>query len=280
MKITLFLLIIIFGVSQVFSQNDLEKIVNTEKAFAKTAAEKNTKTAFLDFSSEDGLLFNPNPINAKELWNSRPVGPALLAWTPLYADISSNGVLGYTTGPWEFRPKGKDDPPSGFGHYVTIWQKQPNGNYKFVLDIGISHEKVALVDSWSSPKDAGKELNQEKISAADTSTQFFETAEKKSLESAYKMFLSDDVRLYRNGKIPFVGKKNALNELKKNKVAVKFAKRSIFTSANDLAYISNSYTLFDKDGKETEKGNFLQIWKFRAGKWQIVLDLFNPIPKS
>ena len=47
------------------------------------------------------------------------------------------------------------------------------------------------------------------------------------------------------------------------------------TSAADLAYLSNAYTLFDKAGKEVEKGNFLQIWKFRKGSWRIVLDLFT-----
>ena len=92
------------------------------------------------------------------------------------------------------------------------------------------------------------------------------------------MFAAEDIRLYRDGKIPFVGRKDALDGIKKEKSKIKFAKRSVFVSAADLAYISNTYTLFDKDLKETEKGDFLQIWKLRNKKWQIVLDLFNPHP--
>jgi hypothetical protein len=280
MKIILcFLLSIIFGIG-ILAQTNLEKVVETEKAFARTAAEKNTKAAFLEFSAIDGIQFAPNSVNSKEYWKDRPAAASLLAWTPEFADISSNGVLGYTTGPWEFRPNGKGDAPNGFGHYVTLWQKQTDGAFRFVLDIGISHSQVALVSNWTSPADSGKELNEGKVSAADASTQFFEMADKSGLEKAYKAFASEDLRLYREGKIPFVGKKNALAEIKKSKAKIKFAKRSIFTSAADLAYISNAYTLFAQDGKEAEKGYFLQIWKFRNGGWQIVLDLFSPLPKN
>lgn len=260
------------------AQTNLDKVVETEKAFARTAAEKNTKEAFLAFSAPDGVLFNPQPVNSRQLWQTREPNASLLAWTPAFADISSNGVLGYTTGPWEFRPKGRSDAPTGFGHYVTLWQKQLDGSFKFVLDIGISHPQVALTNNWTSPADSGKELNEGKVSAADASTQFFETADKSGLEKAYKAFAAEDIRLYRNGKVPFVGKKNALSEVKAVKDKIKFAKRSMFSGAADLAYVSNAYTFYDKSGQETQTGHFLQIWKFRRGNWQIVLDLFNPIP--
>ncbi len=280
MKIIFTFLMTIFAGVSLSAQSSLEKVVETERSFARTAAEKNTRAAFLEFSAVDGIQFNPNPINSREFWKDRPAAPSLLAWTPQFADISSNGVIGYTTGPWEFRPKGKGDTPTSFGHYVTLWQKQLDGNFRFVLDIGISHPVVPLVNSWTSPTDSGKELNENKVSAADASTQFFEMADKSGLEKAYKAFAGEDIRLYREGKVPFIGKKNTLAELKKSKFKIKFAKRSIFTGAADLAYLSNAYTLFDKTGKEVEKGNFLQIWKFRKGSWRIVLDLFNPIPKT
>jgi hypothetical protein len=278
MKSVFSILITVMLVISLSAQTNLEKVVETEKAFARTAAEKNTKEAFLEFSALDGIQFNPNPINSRELWQTRQPNASLLAWTPEFADISSNGVLAYTTGPWEFRPKGKADAPAGFGHFVTLWQKQLDGSFKFVLDIGISHPQVALTDKWTTPTGSGKELNEGKVSAADASTQFFEMADKLGLEKAYKAFGAEDMRLYRSGKVPFIGKKNALAEVKTVKDQIKFPKHSLFSGAADLAYVSNPYAFYDKSGKETEKGNFLQIWKFRQGKWVIVLDLFNPLP--
>jgi hypothetical protein len=260
-------------------QSELTRLVETEKAFARTAAEKNTKTAFLEFLADDAITFNPTAGNGKVFWRSRPDSPALLVWTPAFADISSNAVLGYTTGPWEFRAKGRDDSPSAFGHYVSIWQKQPDGNFKAVLDIGISHPAMPLVREWTSPRDSGRELNEKKISAADTSAQFYETAENQNAEKAYKNFFAEDGRLYRNGKFPVFGKKNALEEVKKTKDKIRFGPRSLFVSAADLAYTTNTYVLYDKTRTITENGNFVQIWKLRGGRWQIVLDLFNPLPK-
>jgi hypothetical protein len=78
--------------------------------------------------------------------------------------------------------------------------------------------------------------------------------------------------------MPIIGKQNALNEFKNNKSIVNFAKRSVFVGAADMAYISNTYTTTDKNGKTLEKGNFLQVWKLRNNKWQIVFDVFLPAP--
>jgi hypothetical protein len=95
---------------------------------------------------------------------------------------------------------------------------------------------------------------------------------------AYKNFFADDVRILRDGKMPLIGKQAALGEIKNNKGATNFAKRSVFVGAADMAYISNTYTVLDKSGKQIEKGSFLQVWKLRNNKWQIVFDVFVPAP--
>jgi ketosteroid isomerase-like protein len=60
-----------------------------------------------------------------------------LTWTPVDAGISISGDLGWTSGTYEFRTKGKDGKPKvDHGKYTTIWKKQPDGNWKVVLDMG------------------------------------------------------------------------------------------------------------------------------------------------
>jgi ketosteroid isomerase-like protein len=281
MKFTV-LVLILFLSATIFGQadKDLQAVADTEKAFARFAVEKDTKSAFLEFAAPDGIMFAPNAVNAIAHWNSRAQSPSLLSWQPSFADISSNGVLGWTTGPWEYRPKGKDDAAVAWGEFATVWQKQPDGKFKFVVDIGISHEK-APVDgvTWKSPADSKKELNERGTSAGDSAAGFFELANKNDLSKAYKSFAAGDIRVLREGKMPILGKDNFLAELKKNKIRVAFAKRSVFFGAADLAYTTNTYSLTRAD-KTIEKGNFMQIWKLRDGKWQIVLDVFNPIPEK
>jgi len=280
MKIAV-LLFILFLSASVFAQieKDLQMLAETEKSFARTASEKGTKAAFLEYTAPDGIMFSPNAVNAKEYWNARAESKGLLSWQPSFADISSNGVLGWTTGPWEFRPNGKADAPTAFGEFVTLWQKQPDGKFRFVLDIGISHEKAQVEGvEWKSPADVGKEMNERRMSAGDSSNGFFQTANQ-NLAKAYKSYAANDIRVLREGKMPILGKDAFLSELKKDKASVAFAKRSVFFGAADLAYITNTYTLTRAD-KTIEKGNFVQIWKLRGGKWQIVLDIFNPLPEE
>jgi ketosteroid isomerase-like protein len=60
-----------------------------------------------------------------------------LVWTPVGADISASGDLGYTWGTYEFRSKDKDGKPTvDYGKYTSIWKKQKDGSWKVVLDMG------------------------------------------------------------------------------------------------------------------------------------------------
>jgi ketosteroid isomerase-like protein len=56
-----------------------------------------------------------------------PAPTSQLSWEPEFADIAKAGDLGYTTGPWEVR-RTPQDAPAGYGHYVTMWRKQPMVN--------------------------------------------------------------------------------------------------------------------------------------------------------
>ncbi len=278
---TAYLIFLILILSLCISgQSDLKKLVETEKAFAGFAAEKGTKLAFLEFLADDAVVFNPKRTNGKELWKARPASPSLLSWFPAWADISGNGSIGYTTGPWEFRAKGKDDTPTAFGHYVTIWEKRQDGNFKAVLDIGISHEKPQSAESEfkipdGTTKDAGKGGGY----AGDSAAVFFEMIGHGDTEAAYKAFAADDIRLLRNDNAPYIGKKTALSVLKKTDSKLVIKRRISFFGTTDLEYVNSTYTRV-KGAETVESGNFVQIWKFRDGKWKIVLDIFLPEPKA
>jgi ketosteroid isomerase-like protein len=60
-----------------------------------------------------------------------------LTWTPVGADISASGDLGYTYGTYEFHSKDKDGKPTvDYGKYTSIWKMQKDGSWKVVLDMG------------------------------------------------------------------------------------------------------------------------------------------------
>src|SRR6266404_8866199 len=111
----LFLTIIVSAQKQSERMQNRRALVEMEHAFAKAAATKGTRDAFLEFLADDGIIFQPGPVNGKKFWTERPSRKGLLSWEPVFADVSRAGELGYTTRPWEFRPDGPDDQPVAFG---------------------------------------------------------------------------------------------------------------------------------------------------------------------
>lgn len=268
---TVFLLI---GDTQ--AQSNVQKLVETEQAFAQMAADKNTRDAFLAYMADTSVVFTPDLTEAKPYWTARKANDSLLSWAPNFADVSSNGVMGYTTGNWEWRENRNGATPAAFGEFITVWLKQTGGSYKWVIDIGVEHAKpLAYSKDW---KTAGTGAANTEQPTSEFATAFY-LAAANGVAKAYDSFADDNIRSYREGKMPIFGKRAALAEWKSDKGQYSFSKRSSSLNAGDLGYILNTYTR-SRDGKPIEKGNYLQIWKFYGGKWHIVLDIFKPVPEK
>lgn len=281
MKKYFFVVIIMICAMKIAAQNQqiFEKLADTEKSFAQVAAQKNVREAFLEFLTADAVIFAPTIVNGREYFNARPATPALLSWYPIFIDASANGVFGYTTGRGEFRPQGKDDSTVFYSDYLTVWRRQSNGEYKAVIDVGARHDKPLETDrNWKFPSESSKNPSENIPPASASVNLFYDTATAKNLTQAYKIFASENVRFLREGKQPLVGKKIALSEFKKDKQTIVFGKNMTLQSAGDLAYAITAYSL--KNGEAVEKGNTIQVWKFIGGKWQIVADVFAPIPEK
>ena len=107
------------------------------------ARRKRMKSAFLQNAADNAILFDSQMVNAKTLWERMPENGLLLAWKPVWAGIISEDKIGFTTGPFSFGST-KRAVPIRFGEYETVWKKQTDGAWKYVLGIGINHEKSTL----------------------------------------------------------------------------------------------------------------------------------------
>src|SRR5262245_41268255 len=127
----------------------LAEMANTERAFAKMAADRSIRDAFIEYFADESVSFNPAPGPArqrlKDNANAFPAGMKL-RWEPRVGDIAASGDIGYLTGPTEFSVPGK---PAGYGNYFSVWKKQSDGTYRVILDVGASQpEKLAFADGF------------------------------------------------------------------------------------------------------------------------------------
>lgn len=275
MKIIYLTAIILVAITQVRLQSNVQAVVDAEHNFAALAAEKGTKVAFLANLTDDAVVFNPGLENGKNVWTARPASAALLSRAPNYADVSADGSLGFTTGNWEYRKK-KDDAGIAFGEFITLWKRQDDGKYKFVLDIGIEHAKPEKYSTVWSTSNVKTDANIGKVSVEAAIKQFASTGSKKGRVVALEKFASDDIRLYREEQAPYLGKANARACAKTENGNLTLGGDGIIFWTSDLAYFVKDYTLIKTD-KSIEKGKAVQIWKFQGGKWKIVLDILKPV---
>jgi hypothetical protein len=103
-------------------------VVAAELAFARTAQEKGQWTAFGEYAAKDAVMFVPQPTGAKAWLKGRANPPVAVTWQPHEVWMSCDGSLAVTKGAWQ-RPKGA-------GYFTTVWRRQKNGEYKWVLDQG------------------------------------------------------------------------------------------------------------------------------------------------
>ena len=103
-------------------------VVATELAFARMAQEQGQWAAFRRFAADDALMFTPQPTQAKAWLKGRAEPPVAVKWQPYSVWMSCDGSLAVTKGAWQR--------PNGVGYFTTVWQRQRNGSYKWVLDQG------------------------------------------------------------------------------------------------------------------------------------------------
>ncbi|MBV9215631.1 MAG: hypothetical protein JO053_05590 [Acidobacteria bacterium] len=254
----------------------VQKIVDAEHAFAARAAEVGNPQAFLEYMMDDAWSFNPAAVKAKPFWESRKRNDALLSWAPNFADAAGDGSFGYTSGNWEWRAKGKDDQPSAFGDFNTIWIRQPDGRYKWLIDIGVGHDRPAQYSTeWATTK--FKPTTKKHVPPAQSSMDEFDRlASSKGAAAAWAAFSSEQIRLFREDKLPFLGKSAAAAAFPAN-VFVSFSGPLENHRSNDMGFYLRRYTM-SENGRTIETGNQLQVWKLEAGKWHIVLDVLKAVP--
>ena len=265
---------------------DRRALVEMEHAFAKAAATKGTRDAFIEFLADDGIIFQPGPVNGKKFWTERQPRKGLLSWEPVFADVSRSGDLGYTTGPWEFRPNGPDDKPVAFGQYFTLWKKQPDGSWKAVLDRGVTTEKSFGTPSLIFPQGderyndgSSVDLNAARAMLLKLEDEF-SRASAVSARTAYASYLAGDARLLRQNSEPAIGKAAASALMPENGRALtwKPALAEVATSG-DLGYTYGAFEINTR-GVTLQRGSYVRVWKKLNGKWKVVADVMSPDPKE
>jgi hypothetical protein len=259
---------------------DPAPVVAAERAFAARAAVIGVAPSFLEYMTDDAIVFSPDPLLARAVYGGRAPpklpkdGGTLLNWWPNFAGIARSGDLGFTTGPATVNG-GK---PGVF--YFTVWARQPDGGWKWVYDGGVEADgsaapgpdaaPLALPPGDAKPMSPGAAMNQ--VRAAEIALAAWARTD---VVAALKAVLAPDARVQGSNLGPATTPAAVEKELATRAKTIAFGPIGGGAShAGDLVWTYG-------DARWAEgRGHYVRIWQRRAGKWALVFDQIITVEKS
>lgn len=252
-------------------------MAESESRFCAVAQQKGTRAAFLNFFADDAVVFRPGPVNGKEVWRNRKTDLELL-WQPTFATISRSADFGYDTGPSKWRvDRSKDE--WTYAHFISIWKKQKNGDWKVVVDCATETPKPSMEPEPLRVRVVEARTSSNPGAFAEIRKDYLVKA-KRNFAEAFQQFADEEVRAYRDGVVPCVGKEDCARSqsTQTDGLSMEVLKTDISRS-DDLAYYYGRYS--DPASENQPIGHFLQIWsRGPAGTWRLALDWQQPLPET
>jgi len=132
--------VLLISITVLAAERDAAVLMQADRDFAKATAEKGVD-GWMSYMAPGAVLLGaepkvtPDAIRATMTEELQP--GAHLSWQPTKADFIGDGDIGYTIGRFQFSATGKDGKPISFkGAYMTTWQKQKDGTWKVIGDLG------------------------------------------------------------------------------------------------------------------------------------------------
>jgi ketosteroid isomerase-like protein len=119
-----------------------KEVAAMEDAFCAMGKAQGLLAAFKHFAAPDVSFIDTDPRKWRgEAAVIERIGPDVpgvsLTWSAFYTDVSDDGTMGYNYGRYESRRTGKDGKESVHtGWFLTIWKRQADGSWKYVMDNG------------------------------------------------------------------------------------------------------------------------------------------------
>jgi ketosteroid isomerase-like protein len=118
-----------------------EKIRATDSLFSDLADRMGTAYAFSNtVDAYDAVFGTPQlvvgPKAVEDYYAAQGTGTSL-TWHPVYASVAGSLDLGFTIGDYTLTARGASGAAvQRFGKYLTVWKRQRDGTWKFVIDGG------------------------------------------------------------------------------------------------------------------------------------------------
>lgn len=244
------------------------QVANAELAFAARGREIGPVPSFREFIAPGGIMFLPGPMVAAD-YLAKANWPGVILWRPEFVYAAASGDLAVSMGPSLWTVGEEKDP----GYFLTIWAKQPDGSWKWLLDRGTSGTPDLYTGNERLDLMTGEASDAPAVSLADLEADYH-AALAKDARQALASRLDISGRVLRAGSAPQVGRIATQGLAQKDPPTVQ-AKQlgGGFSASRDFAW---TYGEASWDGG---KGWYVRVWRY-TGRWSILVDHLVAAPKG
>jgi hypothetical protein len=263
----------------------LHAMLDTEYAFGEKA-QASVRGAFLEYLAKGSWILNPAPEPGPPVYKAAKDNEDKLEWYPVIGDVAPSGDLGFTTGPWVYTDTGSGS-GSGrqrHGHFLTIWRRDAQCQWRVQFDGGISHATPTSLEPKLRPDQApftNTELPPPNLVTHDAAghavSDFQDTAQRDGMAAALRTYGRDnDFLFYTDGQSP-IGIVAANAYLTVHAIVGAW-KEEVGGRSADSTLVYSVGELTDGSGHRTHA--YAQIWQYdpKVANWGLRMLLVNPLP--
>ncbi|PZR28440.1 MAG: hypothetical protein DI535_06055 [Citrobacter freundii] len=246
------------------------EVVAAELAFANTARTETMKKAFLQYMDSTAVVFENGSIhNGFAFWTNATETNGKLLWHPSFYGMASSNDMGFTTGPWEYRNTMSDSAIAS-GQYTTIWIRNRKGEWKFLVDLGVSYHGSLFADqSLSACPPLIPVAGKTDTDIFTIETRFIQ-AFAANRQEAIQHFLHPNSWLNTDRQQPLQSTNEILSILTSLPAETRFKPiAGGISSSNDLAYVYGDIEYGNK------KENYLRVWGRSSEGWRVILQVIK-----
>jgi ketosteroid isomerase-like protein len=118
-------------------EKELAVLEAVDSDFAALSVAQGQSVAHAQFAAPDAVEMLTDVVYGRDaIVASHAHDRSVLNWWPSGGDVARSGDIGYTLGRYVFTDLSVNPSVDYPGHYLTIWKRQPDGQWKYVLGSG------------------------------------------------------------------------------------------------------------------------------------------------
>ena len=275
------------------------ELSSADQTYADRSAEIGRTEAFREFLGQGSIVFRESrgPVDALEEYLSANYRVDELTWESHYIDVSRDGDLGLTAGPYESRDRSNESDQYFFGHLVSVWKRSDRG-WELMADIAAGipgylrlnvepnyDDTRPVLDETAAPGTGSLEVN-DMQSLVDADNLFGLSINFRGGQRALLRYGLESTRVYLPGMGPAIGAEASSvygayldNEISTSNPINLTHMGGFLSTSKEMGY---TYGIMETDESLDDssafRAGYLRQWRFKENnEWGIALEVLRPL---